>query len=506
MVDTVADINLGVNLVPNEKDVDKILAKLKRAKSGAYTDLKEDISKVLFSRYMMTKQATTGLGAATSFKKEFGLKLTPFQESIVRGGAGIAESGKRFVSRAEKATKAREEQEKKEKERIALEKENERERLLRQVRSYNYSYGQRDIDYESAKNKRMTKEQFAKMQQRTKYMNTGAEDLLAKIAKTDLKENEEVKKLGNNFKKYSAITLKNQKELGIKGPSFLSKFIPAVSKIPGLGMLTSLVGITALLGRAYKIADRSTVNTMKAYQAYGENEIDASRFDALAYRYGLERNDVQNMEHYGADFRARAMLGKTSPDEMLAFSLFRKAGRAAYSGGDFTSALMEDIKGLDEKQLPLARQFLSMLGLSPNLLATRKEYLAEEKSRQIDISAKEREIKAKANIGTRLEKEANEYVMGTASMSVGTVIMKVEKSITSGIADVVSGNAFQRAGATALERAGVLKTNNTNSTVVNVTNNLTVYGENTNEGLSDALQRGLDEQSMRDRYIMGDNK
>ena len=491
MVDTVADVNLGVNLIPNDKDVDKILAKLKRAKSGAYTDLKEDISKVLFSRYIITKQATTGLGAATSFKKEFGLKLTPFQESIVRGGAGIAESGKRFVSRAEKATKAREEQEKKEKERIALEKENERERLLRQVSSYNYAYDQRGIDYEAATSKRMTKEQFVKMQQRTKYMNTNTEYLLAKIAKTDLKGNEEVKKLGNNFKKYSAVALKNQKELGIKGPSFLSKVAPVLSKIPGIGLLTSIAGVLGLMRKIYGVTERSTVNTMKAYQAYGENEINASRFDALAYRYGLERNEIQGVEHYGADFRARAMLGRISPDEMLAFSLFRRAGRAAYTGGDFTAALMEDIKNLNEKQLPLARQFLSMLGLSPNLLTTRNEYLTGEKSNLIDASAKRREMQAMSNIGVRLNKEASEYLLGTEGMGVGraiTSILDLAYGLPSekiAALNKLNKSTYGENVSNSLKNESNKVTNNT------ITLNTTFNGVNTTEEASDVFVNNL---------------
>lgn len=431
---TFADLDLGVNLIPNDKALKKALDDLKRVKFGAHDTLKETLSRQLF-HMIASKEATTGLGAAILLKKQHNLKLTPQQDAILRASAGIAESGKRVVVRAEqqfKSTQAR--------------KLQEREKLTSEAAKLNRYYAERDLVYEEAKTKRMNSFQFKKLTNTTTNLNEDAVKVLERMEKEGLKDTKEFKALKKNSDKYVKIATKTQKELGIKAPSMLSRFMPVLSKIPGVGAIASLAGIMSFLQSRYKSTEQGIAKTTQEHQAYLEEELDVGKARAFAKSYGLTEEQGLNFAKYVADVRARGRKGNISTEEFTAWHFTPRFARAIMSGRGFdeaSKAMVEDMQELSRspEQFALARQYLGATPIGTNILATRREFLTKEKKAALTASETEKahwertkmdKLVSKQSSSTILSNSADKYIGRPLWESVSAVLNSAASLVSSG--------------------------------------------------------------------------
>lgn len=440
MVDTIGEVNIGVNYVADDKSIKKATDKLLKARSGLHESLVSDLQNVLYSRYMKTGKASTGLRAGILFKKEFELELSKYQESLLQSAGGLAMERKGFVSRAEKSylkqqerlekqriaqeEKNRKQQEVnenrkiKEQERLEKQKENEENYLRKQIASKSNMFEWLDFDYTEAKKKRMGSSDFAKMQLKTKQSLHSVEELLKQIEKTDLKDTKEVQNLRKNFDKYSKISLKSQKELGIKTPSMLSQLKPLLSKL-GLGWLGGPSAILGALGfytlKKGQDVEKGIQQTVKDYSAYDLNELDLGTARSFAKIYGLEEQEGVNVAKYVADFRYRAGRGLLSKEETQVLSLLPSFTTSLRAGENLESSLdnlVSDIRNAykDPRKFGYLRNYMAGTPLSPNLLATKEEFVSDEQKNYLKNIYKEQE---QYRIGQRFTQRQKEIDRAT---------------------------------------------------------------------------------------------
>lgn len=515
MVDTIGEVNIGVNYVADDKSIKKATDKLLKARSGLHESLVSDLQNVLYSRYMKTGKASTGLRAGILFKKEFGLELSKYQESLLQSAGGLAMERKGFVSRAEKSylkqqerlekqriaqeEKNRKQQEVnenrkiKEQERLEKQKESEENYLRRQVASKSNMFEWLDFDYAEAKKKRMGSSDFAKMQLKTKQSLHSVEELLKQIEKTDLKDTKEVQNLRKNFDKYSKISLKSQKELGIKTPSMLSQLKPLLSKL-GLGWLGGPTAILGALGlyawKQGKDVEKGIQQTAKEYQSYQETEIDVGQARAFAKSYGLTEEEGINLAKYVADFRARTKLGEVSDKEYMLLSQLPGFASAIYGKAnlsDVMATLVSDVRGIsgDVDRFAYVRQLLKGTPISSNILATRKEFMTPYLKDVLRSAESERAGFEIQNIPTEIQNQANatlrkyvaQTVLGRGAYGIKTGINRAVGTVTNPLAKSLSAE-------------NISNTNTTNRNVSVGTVNVTVQSDGT-DGKSQGQQAGL---------------
>lgn len=512
MVDTIGEVNVGLNVVTNENSIKKAIDKLLKAKRGLHEDLVSDLANtVLFPRYMKTGRASTGLRASILLKKEFGLELSKYQESLLQSAGGLAMERKHFETRLEKALVKREtqkkqqeekkvieeqnkaEREKQQQERLEKQKENEKNYLRRQIASKSNMFEWLDFDYAEAKKKRMGSSDFAKMQLKTKQSLHSVEELLKQIEKTDLKDTKEVQSLRKNFDKYSKISLKSQKELGIKTPSMLSQLKPLLSKL-GLGWLGGPTAILGALGlyawKQGRDVEKGIQQTAKEYQSYQETEIDVGQARAFAKSYGLTEEEGINLAKYVADFRARTKLGEVSDKEYMLLSQLPGFASAIYGKvnlSDVMATLVSDVRGIsgDVDRFAYVRQLLKGTSISPNILVTREERISPYSKDVLRRVESERANYEMQNISTEIQNQVNAGLRGYVGQAIfGRRVYGGKTGINRFIGSGVNPLAKS------LSTENISNTNTTNRNVSVGTVNVTVQSDGT-DGKSQGQQAGL---------------
>lgn len=435
---TFADIDLGVNLIPNDKTLKKALDDLKRVRFGSHDALKETLSRQLF--HMITsKEATTGLGAAILLKKQHNLKLSPQQDAVLRAAAGMAESGKRVVVRAEKEFES-----------AKTRKLQEQERLTSEANKLNRYYAERDLVYAEAQTKRMNSFQFKKLTNTTANLNEDAVSVLERMEKAGLKDTKEFKALKKNSDKYVKIATKTQKELGIKGPSMLSKIAPIFGKIPGLGAIASLAGIMSFLQSRYKSTEQGIAKTTQEHQAYLEGELDVGKARAFAKSYGLTEEQGLNFAKYIADVQARGRRGNISTEEFTAWHFTPRFAQAIMSGKGFdeaSKAMVEDMQELSKspEQFALARQYLGATPIGTNILATRREFLTKQKKDALTASETEKARWEVTQKDKYVTKQAGSTILSNfADKWVGRLLFGGVGAAVSGVSSLVSSGSVNQ--------------------------------------------------------------